>query len=315
MGVGDFTVDPDNRTYAYARSAPRGGYRSVARYLRELRGSSARQRRICVDELDVLMLRNDPSEDATARPWARLAGINFGRRAADSGVIVLNDPATLALSLNKLYLHSFPDSIRPRTLVTREREAVISFIREHRGLAVLKPLIGSGGRGVFLVQPEDAPNVNQMFEAVSREGYVIVQEYLPEAVRGDTRLFLVNGVPLRCRGKVAALRRARREGDSDMRSNLTAGAVSRRAELSAGMLGVAAAVRDKLVEDGMFFVGLDIVGDKCLEINVFSPGGVDSAERFEKVPFSREIIHAIERKVAHVRTSGGQIDNVKIATY
>jgi len=64
------------------------------------------------------------------------------------------------------------------------------------GTIVLKPLFGSGGRNVFLLRPEDMPNANQMIDAVSRDGYIITQEYLPDAIHGDTRLFMLNGVPL-----------------------------------------------------------------------------------------------------------------------
>ena len=86
---------------------------------------------------------------------------------------------------------------------------------------VLKPLQGSGGQSVFLVRPDDLPNINQMIDAVARDGYVIAQEYLPAAAEGDMRLFVLNGLPLRYRGRYAAFRRVRMGGD--MRSNIHAG--------------------------------------------------------------------------------------------
>src|SRR5690606_31609580 len=134
---------------------------------------------------------------------------------------------------------------------------------------VLKPLQGSGGASVFLVRPDDIPNINQMIDAVSRDGYVIAQEYLPAATEGDMRLFMMNGRPLRVKGKYAAFRRIRSGGD--MRSNGHAGGKLAEAEVTDTALRMAEIVRPKLVQDGMFLVGLDVVGDKLMEINVFSP--------------------------------------------
>jgi hypothetical protein len=95
----------------------------------------------------------------------------------------------------------------------------------------------------------------------------------------------MNGVPLMNEGKYAAFRRVR-SGD-DMRSNITAGGKVKRAKIDDVALSIADMVRPKLVMDGMFLVGLDIVGDKLMEINVFSPGGLGSAEEFEETDFTR----------------------------
>jgi len=313
MGVADFSYDADENAHAHARSVPHRRYRSARVYLSKLRGPEARVSRITLEQLDVLLLRNDPAEDAIKRPWARLAGINFSRLAMRHGVIVVNDPDGLSQAMNKMYLQYFPEQARPATLITRDRSEIKSFVKEQGGYAVLKPLSGSGGHNVFLVSPDEEANINQMIEAVSAEDYVVVQEYLPLASKGDTRLFLLNGEPLQYQGKYAALHRARRSSDGDMRSNMTAGAVSHPAHVDEEMLQLAEIVRPKLVQDGMFLVGLDIVGNKLMEINVFSPGGLYSAERFTGVPFSRRIIQALECKVEHVRRYHHRIPNREIA--
>jgi glutathione synthase/RimK-type ligase-like ATP-grasp enzyme len=95
------------------------------------------------------------------------------------------------------------------------------------------------------------------------DGYKICQEYLPAAQQGDTRLFVMNGEPLRYKRRYAAFRRVRR-GD-DMRSNIHAGGKLARSEI--GESHLAEIVLPKLTQDGMFLVGLDIVGDKLMEIN------------------------------------------------
>lgn len=314
MGVADFSYGGDEKNYAHARSVLQRRHRTGRTYLNDLRSAEARTERITVDDLDLLLLRNDPAEDVIDRPWARLAGINFGRLAVRHGVLVLNDPDGLAQAVNKMYLQSFPQEVRPRTLISCDSGDIKAFIADQCGHAVIKPLFGSGGRNVFLVRPEDRPNLNQMIEAVGREGYVIAQEYLPEAVRGDTRLFLLNGRPFVYKGKTAAVHRARRAGDADMRSNITAGAMPRKAVVDDRLLRIAEIVRPKLVADGMFLVGLDVVGDKLMEINVFSPGGLWAASHLEGVDFDRAVIEALERKVARIGRRR-DFDNAALATW
>jgi glutathione synthase len=99
-----------------------------------------------------------------------------------------------------------------------------------------------------------------------------------------------------------------------MRSNIHAGGVKAAAEVNSNVLKIAEIVRPKLVQDGMFLVGLDIVGDKLMEINVFSPGGLGSAQIFEKVNFSSHVIQAIERKVQYMQFYGRNFDNVDMCT-
>jgi len=312
LSVGDFAYAPDERVLAHARMVPRSRYTAAHVYLDELKGAKAVTQRLNFDELDVLMLRNDPAEDVNKRPWARLAGISFGRLAIRYGVIVLNDPDGLMRATDKMYLQYFPQEVRPYTLISRDREEILQFIEDQGGSAVLKPLTGSKGRNVFLITPEEA-NINQIIDTVCADGYVIAQERLSEAVKGDVRLFLMNGQPLCCEGKYAAIHRARKQSDGDIRSNMAVGAVAQKAHINDRMLRLAELIRPKLVRDGMFLVGIDIVGDKLVEINVFSPGGLISASKFESINFGREIISALERKVDQVRQYPQRLGNDEIA--
>ena len=314
MGVADFAYDPDENVHARARTVIRKRYRSAAIYLANIQSNKAVCERITLDNLDVLLLRDDPAQDVISRPWARLAGINFGRLALRHGVIVLNDPNGLLQAVNKMYLQYFPEEVRPRSLITRDRAEICAFVKDQGGWGVLKPLTGSGGRNVFLVRPEDDANINQMIEAVGTEGYVLAQEYLPQAVTGDTRLFMLNGRPLFSKGSYAAVRRVRRPGDSDIRNNMTAGAVARPAKVDDQLLAMAEIVRPKLVQDGMFLVGLDVVGNKLMEINVFSPGGLWGAQRLTGVNFFQAIILSLEKKVDYMRHYHRRFDNAEMAT-
>ena len=312
IGVGDLALDPDDYVRARARAAPKTKYKSTSKFLNELRGPLGKCQRITVDDLDVLMLRNDPAEDKGRRGWAQSAGIMFGGAAMRRGVIVLNDPNGLGKAINKMYFQLFPEEVRPATLITRDRDEIRTFAREHGGDIVVKPLQGSGGQGVFRVQTGDLGNLNQMVEAVSRDGYVVAQEYLPAAAEGDMRLFMMNGAPLRHKGKYAAFRRLR-SGD-DIRSNIHAGGEKAQAVVDEGALRIAEIVRPKLVEDGMFLVGLDVVGDKLMEINVFSPGGLGSAQSFEGVNFNHAVIAALERKVQYMGFYQRNFNNIDMAT-
>ena len=312
FGADDLAYDSDEKVRARARAAPKASYKSSDAFLQDLQGKKAKSERITVDDLDVLLLRNDPSTDTAMRSWAQTVGINFGRVAMRHGVIVLNDPNGLAKALNKMYFQLFPEEVRPKTMITMDRQEIRAFISEVGGKAVLKPLQGSGGQGVFLVDENAKANLNQMVDSLTRDGYVIAQEYLPAAQDGDTRLFMMNGRPLRYGNKIAAFRRVR-SGD-DMRSNIHAGGKLRAAELTDMHFKLAEIVRPKIVQDGMFLVGLDIVGDKLMEINVFSPGGLGSAQKFEKVNFAHAVMEALEAKVSYMTYYQRTFDNVEMAT-
>lgn len=312
IGVGDLAYDPDEHVRARAHAVPKKKYKTPDSFLKDVQGKAAIRERVTVDHLDALMLRNVPSDDYLSRPWASTAATEFARIAVKSGVVVVNDPNGLAMAGTKMYFQLFPEEVRPRTLITRENEDIKEFAREQGGTIVLKPLQGSAGASVFLLRPEDLPNINQMIDAVSRDGFVIAQEYLPRAQEGDTRLFVMNGRPLVVKGKYCAFRRVRTGGD--MRSNIHAGGTIGEAEINDDLMKVAEIVRPKLVQDGMFLVGLDVVGDKLMEINVFSPGGLGNPQRFSGVNFARIVIQALVRKVEYMNYYGRNFDNIDMCT-
>lgn len=290
MGAGDFAYDPDDALRAQA-CRTETGHTDVTEFLESLKPE-----RLTVENFDALWLRSDPADDLPHRNWAQTAGILFGGLAARRGVTVVNDPAGLSLALNKLYLHHFPPEVRPATLITRDAGEVEDFVQAHGGKAVIKPLQGSGGQGVFIVSEDDTVNLDQMIDAVTRDGYLIAQEQLPAAADGDTRLFLLDGKPLQCDGVYAAFRRVPSEGEA--RANMTAGASVDAAEVDDTMLHLAEIVGPRLAEDGMFLAGLDIVGDRILEINVFSPGGLGSVETLTGVDFNEIVVAALEERVS-----------------
>lgn len=308
----DFVLTDDGSLCAHARFPPKRKYADRADFFKALKDDEAcKVERIDMTDVDVLMLRNDPSIDAQHAPWAMETGILFGREAARRGVIVLNDPDSLGRAINKLYFQSFPAEVRTETLITKHASDIKAFAKAHRGNIILKPLQGSGGTGVFKVDAQNRSNLNQMIEAIGRDGYVIAQAYVAAAKKGDIRLFMMNGQPLQVGGKYAALRRVAAE--DDIRSNVHAGAKVVAAEIGESELEVAEIIRPKLVADGMFLVGIDIVGDKILEVNVFSPGNLESCSSLAGVDFSLPILEAIERKAAIAAQYAGAFDNRQLA--
>ena len=312
LGVGDFIYAPDGSIQAHVKSARGDSYGSLKEYLADVQDAENESQRINLDTIDVLLLRNDPSIDALERPWAQTSAILFGQLAAARGVIVLNDPFGLANALNKTYFQHFPEQVRPKTCISRDISDIKAFIAEQEDKVVIKPLQGSGGQSVFLIGEDERANLNQMIEAVIRDGFCIAQEYLPGAVDGDVRLFVLNGRPLMKDGKYAAFRRRNDSGDA--RSNMHSGGKGVECEVTETMLNLVEMVRPKLVRDGMYFCGLDIVDDKLMEINVFSPGGFGSAQKFEGVNFSNAVLQALERKVEYMRYYRRKFDNVEMST-
>ncbi|WP_099866250.1 glutathione synthetase [Pararhizobium haloflavum] len=308
---GDFVLRPDDSLMVRAVSLPRAKYKKPETLHKDLHGDGTKIETIDVADLDVLFLRNDPSDDAYERPWAAHVGAMFGRLASERGVLVVNDPDGLALAQNKLYFQGFPERVRPETLISKSIDEIKSFIENQPKGVIVKPLQGSGGKNVFKVDTPTDANLNQIFEAVSGEGYLIAQGYIPEAKSGDVRLFVMNGKPLELGGKFAALRRVPAKGE--VRSNIHVQGTAEKVKVTDTMLEVAELVRPKLIQDGMFLVGLDIVGDKILEINVYTPGGLWSMSQMYEADFPGAVIEALERK-REVHAANRTISNRALAT-
>ncbi len=308
---GDFVMPPDDSMRLHARMAPAKKHKSHTEFFKGVEAVGEKTTELAMTDVDVLWLRSDPSLDAQAAPWAADAGILFGREAVKRGVLVLNDPNSLSLAVNKMYFQSFPDAVRAETLITKHANDVKDFAKKHGGHCILKPLQGSGGSGVFKVDKKNESNLNQMIEAITRDGYIIAQAYVPAASKGDIRLFIMNGVPLQIGKKYAALRRV--SAKDDIRSNIHAGGKAVAVDVGETELRVAEQIRPKLIADGMFLVGIDIVGDKILEVNVFSPGNLHSCNTLAGVNFAEPIIASVERKVEISKEFEHSFDNTALA--
>ncbi len=311
IGLGEFTYDANGAVRAHAHLPCKDRYEDDDALLADLQGDGCQTERLAVGELDILMLRSDPAEEALERPWAPNSGLLFAQLVALGRTIVLNDPTHLTDASNKTYFQHFPEDVRPVTCITRDADEIKSFIATHDGYGVVKPLQGSGGQGVFVVTPDSGGNLNQMIDAVMRDGYAIVQEYLPKAKDGDLRLLTLNGRPLQVDGTYACIRRYNDSGDA--RSNISAGGKYEMAVPDDDALRLAEIVAPKLIHDGMYFAGLDIVGDKLMEINVDTPGGINMIEELTGLDFSGAILDDMERKVLLRDQYNHTLTNVQLA--
>ena len=227
-------------------------------------------------------------------------------QAHDAGSIL----AQLRARSRQCFQH-FPEEVRPATCITRHADEVSAFLEEHDGKGVLKPLQGSGGQGVFIVDKKNRQNLNQIIESITRDGYAIVQEYLPAAAEGDLRVITLNGRPLQVDGTFASLRRS--STTEDHRSNLSAGGKADLEQPDEAAMRAAEMCAPKLIDDGMYLAGLDIVGDRMIEVNVDSPGALSYMEDLSGVDFSGAIIDDLERKVRLKKNYSGTLSNRHLA--
>jgi glutathione synthase len=230
---------------------------------------------------DVVLMRQDPPFDIHYITLTHLL------ERIHPATFVVNPPAAVRNAPEKILVTEFPE-LMPPTLITRDREQIREFRREH-GNIIIKPLYGNGGAGVFFIQEGDhnLAALIELFEQNFREPFM-VQRYLPEVRRGDKRIILVDGEP------VAGLNRVPAEGEA--RSNMHAGGRPELSELTPREREICAAIGPALKERDMIFVGIDVIGEYLTEINVTSPTGIREIKRFGGPDIAVLIWDAIERR-------------------
>lgn len=230
-----------------------------------------------LDELDVIWMRKDPPFDL-----AYLHAVQLLDLVERRGRLVVNRPRGLERANEKLYTLQF-EGYTPPTLITRSKASILEFLRDAGGKCILKPVDGHGGAGVMMLDVADR-NLNAIIEVSSRDGaeQVICQRYVPEARAGDKRILMLDGEPL------GAILRIPREDDH--RGNIHVGGRVARAELTPRDREIAAAVGERLREDGLWFVGIDVLGDYLTEVNVTSPTGIQEMSRLDGQDYAARTI-------------------------
>jgi len=233
-------------------------------------------------DMDVIWMRQDPPFD-----MAYITATHLLELIADE-TLVLNNPAEVRNAPEKLFVIKFRD-LMPATMITRREEDVRAFRRKHNEI-IVKPLYGNGGTGVFHLKEGDSNlgSLMEMFLENTREP-VMIQEFLPEVVRGDKRIILVDGEAVGAINRVPA--------DGEIRSNLVAGGKAERSALTPREQEICEALKPELKKRGLLFVGIDVIGDWLTEINVTSPTGIMAVNEFDGVSLGATIWNAVEAKV------------------
>lgn len=306
--VNSFTVTDDLRVRATVVSPGDGNFETRRQFLNALQGEMAEREEVTLSDYDVVFLRYNPNE-ADERDRTTNPAIEFGRILKMHGVLVLNDPNGLAKASSKMYISSFPEEVKPRTLITRNTHKIKDFLKSLKKPSIIKPLTGFGGQDVFFLKNPKEININQIISSVAKNGYVMVQEYLPAVKKGDKRLLLLNGNPIFVGDRAAMYCRMSPKGD--IRSNMHVGGRRKRAEFTKKEAYIAELIRPKLVADGLYLVGADIVGDKLLEVNVFCPGGINNINELYGINVGKVIIEDLEKRVRLKKAKAAGITLIK----
>jgi glutathione synthase len=236
---------------------------------------------IRLGDLDMILSRRDPPFDTQY-----LHDMHMLDLAEAQGALVVNKPQSIRDANEKLFALHFPQCT-PKTCVARDSAILKAFVHQH-GEAVAKSLDGMGGAAIFRVGKHD-PNLNVIFETLTHEGreLAMVQEFLPAIKDGDKRILMINGEPV-----PYALARIP-QGD-EFRGNLARGGLGRAQALSDRDRWIAAQVGPELKRRGLYFVGLDVIGDYLTEINVTSPTCIRELDAAFGINIGKMLFDALE---------------------
>ena len=241
-----------------------------------------------VSDLDALFLRKNP-------PLAYQT-MEFLSPISDR-VFIINSTEGQILGNSKLYTLNFPNII-PETHVSRDPARLLKIIDNFGGAMVMKPLQRFGGEGVIKVSVKDQLNLKSLinyyvraYKSYEEREPIMVQEYVDTVQsKGDVRILMLNGEIL------GAMRR--KPCDGDFRTNIHAGARAYKHKVTHKEKEICTIIKDRLLKDGLYFVGIDVIGDKLCEINCVSPGGIPRINRLDGVNLEAKVIDFIEQKTS-----------------
>lgn len=249
-----------------------------------------RRSQLPLSGFDAIIMRANPPLDNLA--------LNF-LDSVRSDTFIMNDLNGLRLANNKIYTASFSgDGVDfiPATHVSKNREYLQRIIDESKAdKMILKPLNGYGGKGVIVVEKKARQNLNSLLDFYidsdnkSSGNYVILQEYVEGAEEGDVRIMMLNGEP------IGAMKRVPSKGD--IRSNIHAGGTVVKHVLTKQEKALCKYIGPKLVKDGLYFTGIDVIGGKLIEVNVLSPGGIYRINKLNRVKLQSKVIDFVESVV------------------
>lgn len=261
------------------------------------RFAKAKVRRVPLSNTAGIIIRTAPGKDIT-RSWAHRLSLEIMRLAYENGVRIINSPVGLQRASSKLYTVCLPEEYVPRTMVCHSLKSVETFAETLDGPFVMKPLMGSQGRDVFFLDGYDSLNTRQVVDILGRTGYLVVQEYAPEASEGDIRVLSLDDSII-CSDKPIGIRRTPAPGER--RSNISLGGTASVVELTPKQATICRNVAKLISKDGIRFAGLDLVGEKIVEVNVFSPSGL---QEFGDEALAQRIVKSLLNRSGVNRSAG-----------
>lgn len=265
--------------------------------------ANTREEMLPLAGFDAIFMRANPPLDPLM--------LNFLDSVKDD-VFVINSVQGMREANNKLYTAVFEDpnnEIIPVTHVSKNKDYLINIIEESESdKMILKPLNGYGGSGVILIEKSAMGNINSLLDFYINKSdgssdYVILQDYIEGADKGDVRILLLNGLP------IGAMRRI--PGDKDHRSNITAGGRVAKHKLTKAEKLLCDKIGPKLVKDGLYFVGIDVIGGKLVEVNVMSPGGITYINKVSKTRIQEKVIDFLESKILEKNAAFKRMTDLK----
>ena len=225
-----------------------------------------------LSSLDVILMRQDPPFN-----MSYITATHILEKIA-SDTLVLNNPFHVRNSPEKIFVTEF-SKFMPETLITREPNEIINFKKKNKNI-IIKPLYGNGGEGVFYIKDKDS-NFNVIMESFlnSNEEQFIIQSYIPEVKKGDKRIILIDGEVVGAINRIPA--------KNENRSNMHVGGKPVKTSLNKNDKLICNTISPHLKAKGLFFVGIDIIGNYLTEINVTSPTGIREINRLNKTKIEK----------------------------
>ena len=239
-------------------------------------------------DVDVILMRKDP-------PFNRefIYSTYILEQAEREGVLVANKPQALRDFNEKVSATLFPQCCTP-VLVSRKKELLQDFYKAQKDV-IFKPLDGMGGTGIFRIKPGD-PNISVIIETLTEYGtrQIMAQTFIPEITSGDKRILMIDG-------KSVGYALARLPAANETRGNLAAGGTAKGVELSDRDRWICEQVGPTLKENGLLFVGLDVIGDYLTEVNVTSPTCIRELDEIFNLDIAGDLMNCIEQKLQQLR--------------
>ena len=233
-----------------------------------------------LEEMDAVFMRTDPPVTV---PY--LYATYILDYINPETTLVVNTPSGIRMANEKMYALQFEEVI-PETIVSQDKSVIRKFLEE-KGTAVLKPLGGKAGEGILFLDKSDR-NFNSLVEISTKQGRepVMVQTYLPAAKDGDKRIILLDGKAIGAVNRIPT--------GNEFRGNMAVGGRVAQTDITEQEQKICAVVGPKLQQDGLYFVGIDVIGGYLTEVNVTSPTGIREIDRLNGTRLGEEVIAWVE---------------------